>query len=188
MSAGDSSLLEDIVDRFLGSLASRFEFYRKRLDQVSELHVEAIDKLLNLPPMSSNDYHELAKEVLARSTNRNILTDLSSGTTGKRKFRLSSAIDDGAELDLCIDFFRRIGIDESDNCLAIDIDSADIYLFYGEALSSVGAKGLTFCSLTNSPEDCRSSIEVVNPTEGHLVFNLTVDGSGISATNKLDIS
>ena len=29
--------------------------------------------------------------------------------------------------------------------------------------------------------------EVVKPTEGHLVFHLTVDGSDISAANKLDI-
>ena len=141
-----------------------FAFYRRRFNEAGVSPDQDPDVILrSLRPLDETELPELYAEAVARNRANHFLTDQTSGTTGAVKVRYSSALDDEAEADLCRDFFSGVGLGRTDCVLSLDIDSADLYLFYGDVLRTLGVESV-FGSVT---DEASSSIEVfqrVQPT------------------------
>jgi len=69
-----------------------------------------------------------------------------------------------AEEELCIRFFRQAGIGPRDRVVALDIDSADIYLFYGRAMKKLGVSNFAYYSVPANFEKTLQSALRTNPT------------------------
>ena len=141
-----------------------FAFYRRRFSESDLLpDQDPYTVLQALPPLDESDLPQLYAEAVARRGASHFLTDQTSGTTGQAKVRYSSTLDDRAEARLCHEYFRGVGLRPGDCVLSLDVDSADLYLFYGEVLQSLGVESI-FGSVTH---EGATSIEVfrgVQPT------------------------
>ncbi len=162
-------LLADGSARRLRSFFSRiygeFPFYRRVFEEKNlDPHDDPIKILDQLPVLYAREYLDLQKDIFGRLKRAHFLTDCTSGTTGKKKIRFTTVRDEAAEEELCVRFFRQCGIGPHDRVVALDIDSADIYLFYGRAMKRLGVNDFTFFSV---PSDFSQSLEPVlrsNPT------------------------
>lgn len=131
-----------------------FPVYRRRFEENGLAPNDDPTTILDrMPAMSTDDYLSLERDILGRIKSRHFLTDYTSGTTGPRRIRFTTARDDRQEEALCIRFFRQCGLGQQDRVLALDIDSADIHLFYGSALQQVGVEEFMYASVP-STFDC----------------------------------
>ena len=142
-----------------------FVFYRDRFRVCNvSLDQDAGTVLAAMKTLDEIALPILYAEVLANHDQQHFLTDQTSGTTGRPKTRYSSRRDDLAEVDLCEDFFRGVGLDRNDDVvLSLDIDSADLYMFYGEALNALGIEHV-FGSVCENPASSIPLFSGVTPT------------------------
>src|SRR5574340_170907 len=123
----------------LASLFTRayntFSFYRRRFQEIGlDPEMDPVQILDELPDFSNGDYLELQREIFGKLSQRQFVTDYTSGTTGDRKIRVATRADEEAEAVICERFFRNCGVGLLDRVLAIDLDSSQIYSFYGQVL------------------------------------------------------
>ena len=115
---------------FFKRLYGKFPFYRHIFEEKNlDPHDDPIKILDQLPVLYAREYLDLQKDIFGRLKRTHFLTDCTSGTTGKKKIRFTTTRDEKAEEDLCVRFFKQCGIGPHDRVVALDIDSADIYLF-----------------------------------------------------------
>ncbi len=154
-----------VLRSFFKKIYHEFPFYRRIFEEKSlDPHDDPIRILDQLPILDARKYLDLQKGIFGRLKRGHFLTDCTSGTTGKKKIRFTTRRDETAEEQLCIRFFRQCGIGPHDRVVALDIDSADIYLFYGRAMKRLGVNDFTFFSV---PSDFNQSLGPVlrsNPT------------------------
>lgn len=131
------------VGPFLRGLSQRFEFYRSLHGALPETS-DALGLFDTIPSMTALQHRALAREILLQRSDASFLSDLTSGTTGAPKIRISTARDEAAEASLCTGYFEYLGIGLSDRVVALDIDSADIYSFYGTVLLAAGVDSFEF--------------------------------------------
>ena len=141
-----------------------FAFYRQRFNESGVLPDQDPRTVLQaLTPLGESDLPQLYAEAVARRGGSHFLTDHTSGTTGQTKVRYSSALDDGAEARLCHEYFRAVGFRPGDRVLCLDVDSADLYLFYGEVLQALGVESL-FGSVVHAGGPSIEAFQGVHPT------------------------
>ena len=142
-----------------------FVFYRDRFRECNvSLDQDEGTVLAAMKTLDELDLPILYAEALANREQHHFLTDQTSGTTGHPKTRYSSRRDDLAEADLCQGFFAGLGFDPNqDVVLSLDIDSADLYMFYGEALKALGIEHV-FGSVCEDPASSIASFSGVAPT------------------------
>ncbi len=154
---------ENHIQEFFERVSNGFEFYRKRFDLFGITPADAPLVILDkLPVLTPDDYIRLEREVFSNVCHQRFLTDLTTGTTGQRKTRFVTSRDDEAEALLCERFFRQAGISSDDSILALDIDGADIYLFYGQVLQELGVRHFLFGSV---PSDFSESVKPLLHTD-----------------------
>ncbi len=132
---------------YLERLRDQFPTYARALASISAV-TDPFTTLTELPEMDAAAYASVQNDALARVGRRAFTVDHTSGTTAQfRKLRLASSLDDEAEAALCHDAFRLWGITAGDRVLALDIDSSQIYLFYGRVLRQLGAQSYMFAAV-----------------------------------------
>ena len=136
------------VAPFLRELSKRFEFYRSLHGSLPETS-DAFGLFDAIPSMTALQHRALAREILLQRSGSTFLSDLTSGTTGAPKIRISTARDEAAEASLCARYFGYLGMGTSDRVVALDIDSADIYSFYGTVLLAAGVGSFEFDTVEN---------------------------------------
>ena len=136
------------VAPFLRELSKRFEFYRSLHGPLPETS-DAFGLFDAIPSMTALQHRALAREILLQRSDSTFLSDLTSGTTGAPKIRISTARDETAEASLCARYFGYLGMGASDRVVALDIDSADIYSFYGTVLLAAGVGSFEFDTVEN---------------------------------------
>ena len=150
---------------FFARAYEEFSFYRRHFEHEGlRPDDDPLEILSRLPVLDGEGYLQLQKDIFYRLNTRPFLTDCTSGTTGKRKIRFATMRDELAEEQLCIRFFRQCGLGRDDRVVALDIDSADIYLFYARGMEQLGLRDFVFYSV---PADFNQSLEPVlrsNPT------------------------
>ena len=137
------------VAPFLRELSKRFEFYRSLHGSLPETS-DAFGLFDAIPSMTALQHRALAREILLQRSDSTFLSDLTSGTTGAPKVRISTARDEAAEASLCARYFEYLGMGTSDRVVALDIDSADIYSFYGTVLLAAGVGSFEFDTVENN--------------------------------------
>lgn len=136
------------VKEFFIQVYNRFGFYRHQFSRCGIQPDDAPQLILDrLPVLTPEEYIAAKGEILNDVSRQRFLTDLSTGTTGQRKTRFVTSKDDEAEALLCERFFKHCGISAEDRILALDIDCADIYLFYGQVLQELGVRDFVFGSV-----------------------------------------
>jgi phenylacetate-CoA ligase len=150
---------------FRDHLSKEFPFYNARFAAsgvaAADCEVAALDLC---PVLTRNDYALLERDVVARTGKGQFLADLSSGTTGPRRTRIATAIDDAAEAALCQRFFQQCGIGPDDRVLALDVGNPDLYVFYGEVLQRLGVDSFAFGSVTSAFDVARDGLFALSPT------------------------
>lgn len=138
-----SERARDGLPHFLADLADRFDTYA-RLHGEEVGPREASSLLSRVPALSEDAYRELSLEILTQQSRARFLVDLTSGTNGVAKTRISTHRDEAAEARLCTRYFEHLGLGPGHRVAALDIDSADIYTFYGTVLLGIGADAFEF--------------------------------------------
>ena len=136
------------VAPFLRELSKRFEFYRSLHGSLPETS-DAFGLFDAIPSMTALQHRALTREILLQRSDSTFLSDRTSGTTGAPKIRISTARDEAAEASLCARYFGYLGMCTSDRVVALDIDSADIYSFYGTVLLAAGVGSFEFDTVEN---------------------------------------
>ena len=131
------------VPAFLRELSLRFKFYRSLHGPLLEM-ADAVGMFDTIPSMTALQHRALAREILLNHSDGCFLSDLTSGTTGAPKIRISTSRDEAAEASLCAGYFEYLGMGAGDRVVALDIDSADIYSFYGTVLLAAGVGSFEF--------------------------------------------
>ncbi len=153
------------LNGFFNHIYEEFEFYRNRFAAEAIEPNDSIEQILDkLPQMNSSDLPLLGSDALHRIASGHFLTDLSSGTTGQTKCRYSTRNDELAEAKICGQFFEQCGIASEDRVLALDIDSADIYAFYGQVLADINVTHYTFASVPPNHNDAVTEALRERPT------------------------
>ena len=136
---------------FFVHLYNQIPYYRRLFDECGVDPTQKLSTILDsLPICSSEEYQKVQEVFLNEIQQKHFLTDRTSGTTGLPKYKITTEQDDLAEASLCKHFFSQCGITSHDKILALDIDSADIYLFYARCLASMGVKDFKFGCVTSS--------------------------------------
>ena len=129
--------------RFFSEIYSRFQTYRRLYGRRSfETTPRSI--LDSIPSLKIQDHHQLTREVLIERSGSRFMADLTSGTTGIPKCRISTGLDEAAEARLSETYFRHLGLGNGDRVVALDIDSSDIYTFYGMVFLELGVDAFLF--------------------------------------------
>ena len=92
------------------------------------------------------------------------MTDHSSGTSGKPKTRFVTSEDEAAEATIASRFFTSCGFGHADEVTAIDIDSSELYAFYGAALLDVGVRSFEFLAAAADGYCTWRALEESRPT------------------------
>ena len=150
-----------LLPSYLSDLYSRFEVYRRLHNRHNANHLPA-DILDQVPPLTETAYRELTREVLAEMLDQRFLTDITSGTTGSPKLRISTEYDESAEAALARRYFEHLGVGKGDRIVALDIDSADVYNFYGMVMLELGATAFLFDAV--GADYAINGWETVDPT------------------------
>ena len=129
--------------QFFSEICSRFNTYRRLYDRRS-IEMTPRNILDSIPSLTESDYRQLTREVLREKSGSRFMTDVTSGTTGIPKCRISTELDETAEASLSERYFRHLGLGKGDRVVALDIDSSDIYTFYGMVFLEVGVDTFLF--------------------------------------------
>ena len=131
---------------FFSEIYSRFNTYRRLYGRRS---FEAMPRSIldSIPSLTERDYHQLTREVLKERSGGRFMVDVTSGTTGIPKCRISTELDEAAEARLSERYFRHLGLGKGDTVVALDIDSSDIYTFYGMVFLELGVDTFLFESV-----------------------------------------
>ena len=129
--------------QFFSEIYSRFNTYRRLYGRHP---VETIPRSIldSIPSLTEQDYRQLTHEVLKEKSGARFMADVTSGTTGIPKCRISTVLDESAEARLSERYFRHLGLGEGDRVVALDIDSSDIYTFYGMVFLELGVDTFLF--------------------------------------------
>lgn len=130
---------------------------------------EPLTVLNRLPVLDAQSYMGLQQDIFQKLKKRHFLTEYTSGTTGRRKVRFTTMQDELAEEELCVRFFQQCGIGPGDRVVALDIDSPDIYLFYGCAMKKVGISNFAYYSV---PADFNQSLELALRTGPTVILSV----------------
>ena len=148
-----SDKARDRLSEFVDHLRS-FDFYRKRIAALDVASGTTPAEVLDaLPVMSGSDLPELMGSAMHRLGNRAFLADRTTGTTGEPKIRLATKTDDNAEASICREFFHNCAIGDRDSVVAIDMDSADIYIFYQSVLRDLGVDNFIYFNSDGSEQE-----------------------------------
>ena len=128
---------------FFSDIYSRFNTYR-RLYGRRFFETTPRNILDSIPSLTERDYRQLTREVLKERSDHQFMADVTSGTTGIPKCRISTRLDEAAEARLSERYFRHLGIGKGDRVVALDIDSSDIYTFYGMVFLELGVDPFLF--------------------------------------------
>lgn len=161
-----------LADKSPGSLRTLFQrvyqefrFYRTLFDKNGiDPNEDPVTVLDRLPILLPEDYLLLEADVFDRMKGKHFLTDYTSGTTGSRRIKFTTAADEAQEEMLCMRFFRKCGLEPKDRVVALDIDSADIHLFYGRAMQRIGVEKFMYLSVPYDFEGCLEDVIAFQPS------------------------
>ena len=122
---------------------AQYETYQ-RLYRNLDLTADALTLLESLPALSRVEYRNLSTDVRISRDVSGLLFDVSSGSTGVRSVRASSRGDERSEAAIAATFFDRLGLGAGHRLLGLDVDSADIYNFYGSTALELGIDAYVF--------------------------------------------
>ena len=157
--------VEPRVQSFLSYVFERFPFYRSHFSQARWAPGDPVGQLLDrLPSLSEHQLALLQQDALSLLDSEQFLVDRTTGTTGLPKLRLATHRDDAAEAVLARRFFRTAGITPQDRVVALDIDSADLYMFYGDVLLDLGVLEFTFLTVSTNFRNVAADLAFLKPT------------------------
>lgn len=155
---------EPSVAEFMKSVVERFDFYSGRFLRAGLTDADGPRAMLDrLPSMREVDLPKLQSDAVDMLGGGHFLADRTTGTTGAPKLRISTARDDEAEAALARRFFESAGIAGAKRVVALDIDSADLYVFYGDLLLDLGVGEFTFLSVGADFHDIASDFYLLAP-------------------------
>lgn len=151
----------EALREYFAFLRSEFECYRA----LSGSGLSQTESTLDGYPVMDPDFAQLlASEVARKHAHDCPLLDMTSGTTGERKVRISTARDEAAEATVSRLFFAQCGFDPDERVVALDVDSSDIYLFYGDVLRELGVARFTFLAANPDSEEVVTDLASHEPS------------------------
>lgn len=155
---------------FFQRVCREFPFYRELfLKNCIDPTDDPLTVMDRLPVLSTEDYLKLQADIFDRIKGEHFLTDYTSGTTGARRIKFTTARDEAQEQRLCVRFFRQCGLGPGDRVVALDVDSADIHLFYGRALQQVGVDDFMYYSV---PSGVKGALEELLSSQPTVILTL----------------
>ena len=152
----------------ISEAASRFSVYKNALAKIG-FRPEAItpqnafDVLNELPILEVESFRILINESFLKSDHI-VDIETSSGTTGPRKRRLLSTVDDKSETLFLASLFNVCGINSDDQVACVDTGPLTLMASFTKALNILGVVDAYCLSIEPDPSKTSNHINNLNPT------------------------